>query len=46
MKVLGTWVVGILFIAGLVVVAKDQSVLDTVFSDSTKMLATAMGGNA
>lgn len=46
LRLAGTWVVGIFTIAGLFVIAKDQQVVDTLWTDATKMLATAMGGNA
>lgn len=45
MRVLGAWVTGIILIAALVVIGKDNEVVGTIFDDSTKMLGTAMGGN-
>jgi hypothetical protein len=44
-KLAGSWAVGIIGVAALVVIGKDQQVVDTVFTDSTKMLGTAMGGS-
>lgn len=46
MRILGSAIVILGTIAGLTVLAKDQQVVDTTFSGSTKLLATAMGGNA
>lgn len=42
-KIGGAWVAGIIAIATLFVIGKDQQVIGTIFDDSTKMLSTAEG---